>query len=162
VNALDLIDRADRSISRTVAALEPADWDIVVAGTWTSRDVLGHVSVSHARTAAVLEGVVEGRPPATDPHDEEGPAFNEAEAARRGGWTVEALVAEYRSAADRLAAAAARVPVGAWSRVGTLAWYPSHGLDDLVAYRIYGHARHHATHLGVAADLGKAARSGER
>lgn len=160
MNPIDLIEYADRSMERAIDSLEPDDWATVVAGVWDAKDVLGHMAVSHARTAAVLEGFAAGSPPDHDPHDDEGEAFNRSEAERRSGWPVDRVVAEYREAAARLRTAAGSIDASAWPIVGSLAWYPTYSLDDLVAYRIYGHVRHHGTHLLMAADIGRAARGG--
>jgi len=159
MNPIDLIGAAERSVRKAIAGLEPDDWAIPVAGDWTAKDVLGHLSVSQARTADVLAAFAAGHPPERDPHDEEGSDFNQAQAAVRSDWAVDRVNAEYDEVQARLRQVAASVDPAAWPVVGAFSWYPRYSLDDLVAYRIYGHARNHATHLDLAAHLGRARRA---
>ncbi len=160
MNALDVIFYADRTMRRAIDALEPEDWSIVIAGTWTSLDVLGHVSVVHDRTAAAIAATAAGAPLEGDPLEADEDDFNLAQAALRHGRPLDQFRAEYDAAHASLRAAAESVPSDLWAQPGTIPWYgPEYSLDDLVVYRIYGHVREHATHLGMALDIGAAARA---
>lgn len=159
MNPHDVLRYGDRTFRSAIDALEPDDWDRVVAGVWTARDVLGHISAIHGLSVAVLARFAgEPAPPA-----EQGLAddvdFNMSQAAIRASWPLERLLAEYDATAAELRRLAPLVGDDAWRRVGTIPWYgPEYSLEDLIVYRVYGHVREHATHLGMAVDLGRAAR----
>ena len=159
MNPHDVIRYADRSFRSAIDALATDDWDRVCAGVWRARDVLGHLSAIHGLTVSVLAGFA-GQPA---PPAEQGLAddvdFNMSQAAIRASWPLERLLGEYDTTAAELRRLAALVDDETWGRVGAIPWYGSeYSLEDLVVYRVYGHVREHATHLGMAVDLGRAAR----
>jgi len=107
----------------------------------------------HMGIAALAEIAGEPAPPAehelADDVD-----FNMGQAAIRSAWPVEQVVAEYETAAAELLRLAAAIDDETWRRVGTIPWYGAeYSLEDYVVYRVYGHIREHATHLGMAIDL---------
>jgi hypothetical protein len=161
VNPHDVLRYADRTFRRAIDALELDDWSRVVAGVWTPKDVVGHVSAIHGLTVAALaEFAGEVAPPAqqglADDVD-----YNMSQAAIRAAWSVAAVIAEYDATQANLRRLAALVDAATWQRVGTIPWYgPEYSLEDLIVYRVYGHVREHATHLGMAIDLRAAARAG--
>lgn len=154
MNPHDVLRYADRTFRRAIDTLEPADWLRVVAGVWTPKDVVGHVSAIHLLSVSALATFAgEPAPPA-----EQGLAddvdFNMSQAAVRGAWPVERVVSEYEAAQANLRRLAKAVDDETWQRVGTIPWYgPEYSLEDLIVYRVYGHVREHATHLGLAIDL---------
>jgi hypothetical protein len=154
VNPHDILRYADRTFRRAIDTLEAEDWSRVVAGVWTPKDVVGHISAIHQLSVAALASFAgEPAPPArqglADDVD-----FNMSQAAIRAPWPVEAVVAEYDAVQANLRRLAALVDEPTWRRVGTIPWYgPEYSLEDLIVYRVYGHVREHATHLGMAIDL---------
>ena len=95
MNPHDVLRYADRTFRRAIDALDPADWTRVVAGVWTPKDVVGHVSAIHLLSVSALADFAgEPAPPA-----EQGLAddvdFNMSQAAIRAPWPVERVVAEY-------------------------------------------------------------------
>jgi hypothetical protein len=154
VNPHDVLRYADRTFRRAIDALEPADWLRVVAGVWTPKDVVGHVSAIHLLSVSALAGFAgEQAPPA-----EQGLAddidFNMSQAALRAPWPMERVAKEYDETQANLRRLAKLVDDDTWRRVGTIPWYgPEYSLEDLMVYRVYGHVREHATHLGLAIDL---------
>jgi hypothetical protein len=154
VNPHDVLRYADRTFRRAIDTLEPADWFRVVAGVWTPKDVVGHVSAIHLLSVSALAGFAgEPAPPA-----EQGLAddidFNMSQAAVRAPWPLERVISEYDEAQSNLRRLAQLVDDDTWRRVGTIPWYgPDYSLEDLMVYRVYGHVREHATHLGLAIDL---------
>jgi hypothetical protein len=154
LNPHDVLRYADRTFRRAIDTLEPADWLRVVAGVWTPKDVVGHVSAIHLLSVSALADFAgEPAPPA-----EQGLAddvdFNMSQAAVRGAWPVDRVVTEYDEAQANLRRLAKLVDNDTWRRVGTIPWYGAeYSLEDLIVYRVYGHVREHATHLGLAIDL---------
>jgi len=154
VNPHDVLRYADRTFRRAIDALEPADWLRVVAGVWTPKDVVGHVSAIHLLSVSAL-ATFAGEPASPA---EQGLAddvdFNMSQAAVRASWHVERVVAEYDETQSSVRRLAKAVDEATWRRVGTIPWYGAeYSLEDLIVYRVYGHVREHATHLGLAIDL---------
>ena len=154
MNPHDVLRYADRTFRRAIDALEPSDWDRVVAGVWTPKDVVGHVSAIHLLTVSALAAFAGEEAPAAEQGLADDVDFNMSQAALRAAWPLERVIAEYDAAQSVLRRLAKRVDDETWRRVGTIPWYgPEYSLEDLVVYRVYGHVREHATHLGLAIDL---------
>ena len=154
MNPHDVLRYGDRSFRDAIAGLEPSDWTRIVAGVWTPKDVVGHVSAIHWLGVSALADLAgEEAPPA--PHElADDVDFNMGQAALRASWPVERVVEEYNSVHAELRRLAALIDGEAWRRVGTIPWYgPDYSLEDYLVYRVYGHIREHATHLGMATDL---------
>ena len=154
MNPQDVLRYADRTFRRAIDALEPGDWRRVVAGVWTPKDVVGHVSAIHLLSVSALAGFAgeEASPAAQGLADDVD--FNMRQAALRAPWPVEQVLTEYAAADSELRRLAKGVDKATWRRVGTIPWYgDEYSLEDLIVYRVYGHVREHATHLGLAIDL---------
>jgi hypothetical protein len=147
VNPLDILMYGQRTIDDLIDRLEPGDWDAIALGTWTTKDLVGHLGVFEVRFVEILTSFL-GQEPATSlvriPVD----VFNDDQAAVRRDWSVEAIVAELRDAHVQAMALVPRIPADRWREVGTIPWYgPQYALDDLVVYLMYGHKREHAPQL---------------
>jgi hypothetical protein len=147
VNPLDILMYGQRTIDDLIDRLEPGDWDAIALGTWTTKDLVGHLGVFEVRFVEILTSFL-GQEPATSlvriPVD----VFNDDQAAVRRDWSVEAVVAELRDAHVQAMALVPRIPGDRWREVGTIPWYgPQYALDDLVVYLMYGHKREHAPQL---------------
>ena len=154
LNPHDVLRYGDRTFRSAIAGLEPSDWSRIVAGVWTPKDVVGHISAIHRLgVSALAELVGEEAPPAAyelaDDVD-----FNMGQAAIRADWSVEQVVEEYGTVHAELRRLAGLIDDETWRRPGTIPWYgPEYSLEDYLVYRVYGHIREHATHLGMATDL---------
>ena len=152
MNPRDILTYGQRQIDELIDRFEPADWDAVALGTWTAKDLVGHLGAFEVRFVEILT-VFLGEPPATSLLDDPTETFNDDQAALRVGWPVEDIVTELRDASARALALVARVPADRWRDVGTLPWYGlEYSLDDLVVYLIYGHKREHAPQLEAVLD----------
>jgi len=154
VNPHDVLRYADRTFRRAIDALEPADWLRVVAVAWKTKDVVGHVSAIHLLSVSALAGFAGEPAPPVEQGLADDVDFNMSQAALRAPWPMERVVKEYDETQANLRRLAKLVDDDTWRRVGTIPWYgPEYSLEDLMVYRVYGHVREHATHLGLAIDL---------
>ena len=147
MNPIDILTYGQRTIDDLIDRLEPGGWQAVALGTWTTKDLVGHLGVFEVRFVEILTAFL-GEEPATSlvriPVD----VFNDDQAAVRRDWPVAAVVAELRDAHLQAMALVPRIPADRWRAVGTIPWYgPQYALDDLVVYLMYGHKREHAPQL---------------
>jgi len=154
VNPHDVLRYGERTFRSAIDGLEPSDWTRIVAGVWTPKDVVGHVSAIQWLAVSAL-ATFAGEEAAPAPHElADDFDFNMGQAAVRAAWPVERVVEEFESVQAELRRLARKVDDETWRRVGTIPWYGAdYSLEDYVVYRIYGHIREHATHLGMATDL---------
>src|SRR4051812_33311828 len=147
MNAVDVLMYGQREIEARLTRLRAADWTAIALGVWTTKDLVGHLGVFEVRFADVL-GTFVGEPPLTELMRANPATFNDDQAAIRRDWAVDAVVAELRTAHERVMDHAARVHADTWSEVGTIPWYGAqYALDDLVTYTMYGHKREHGPQL---------------
>ena len=154
MNPHDVLRFADGTFRRAIDALEPADWRRVTAGVWTPKDIVGHVSAIHLLGVSALAEVAGEDAPPVEQGLADDVDFNMSQAAVRASWPVERVIDEYDRVQADLRRVAALIDDETWRRVGTIPWYgPEYSLEDYLVYRVYGHVREHATHLGMAIDL---------
>jgi hypothetical protein len=147
MNPSDILMYGQAEIDRRIDRFEPADWEAIALGTWTTKDLVGHLGAFEVRFVEILT-VFLGEEPATSLMRIPPATFNDDQAAIRAGWSVEAVVAELRDAHAQAMALVPRIPPDRWREVGTIPWYgPEYALDDLVVYLMYGHKREHAPQL---------------
>ena len=152
MNPRDILGHGQRQIDELIDRLEPADWDTIALGTWTTRDLVGHLGAFEVRFVEVLT-VILGDEPRTTLWREPLETFNDDQAAVRFGWSTEAIVGEFRDAHARAMTLVPRIPADRWREVGAIPWYgPEYSLDDLVVYLIYGHKREHAPQIEAVLD----------
>jgi len=147
VNPLDILRYGQRDIDALIDRLAPADWEAVALGTWTAKDLVGHLGAFEVRFVEILTTFL-GEPPATNLLAISPEVFNDDQAGLRRDWPVAAIVAELRDAHAAAMTLVARIPAERWREVGTIPWYgPEYALDDLAVYLIYGHKREHGPQL---------------
>ena len=56
MQAVDVLMYGQRTIERTIARYRPDDWQRVVLGVWTAKDLVGHLGAFEVRFADVLAG----------------------------------------------------------------------------------------------------------
>lgn len=154
MQTLDVLRFGQRTITATIARYGNDDWARIALGTWTAKDLVGHLGAFEARFADTLAGFV-GEPATTGLMDAPTATFNDDQAAVRADWTIEAILAELTDAHERVMAYAERIPEATWREVGTIPWYGAeYSLDDLVVYQQYGHKREHDPQLSAALEPG--------
>jgi hypothetical protein len=147
-----------RTIDGLIDRLQPADWDAVAVGVWTTKDLVGHLGAFEVRFAEVLTLFVD-ETPATNLRAEAPATFNDDQAAVRREWPIDRVIAELRDAHRLVMERAAQIPTDAWSRVGTIPWYgPEYALDELLVYTMYGHKREHAPQLEAILERSESSR----
>jgi hypothetical protein len=147
VNPIDILRYGQRTVDDLIDRLEPRDWDAIALGTWTTKDLVGHLGAFEVRFVEILT-VFLGEEPATSLNGIAVDVFNDNQAAVRRGWSVEAIVAELRDAHAEAMTLVPRIPADRWREVGAIPWYgPEYALDDLVVYLMYGHKREHTPQL---------------
>jgi hypothetical protein len=147
VNPIDILMYGQRTIDGLIDRFEPGDWEAIALGTWTTKDLVGHLGAFEVRFAEILTMFL-GEEPATALTRIPPETFNDDQAAVRSSWSVEAIVAELRDAHARAMVLVPRIPAERWREVGTIPWYgPEYALDDLAVYLMYGHKREHAPQL---------------
>jgi hypothetical protein len=150
MNPLDILRYGQRDIDAIIDRFGPADWDAIALGTWTAKDLLGHLGAYEVRFAEVL-CTFAGEEPATNLRAEPPATFNDGQAAIRHDWTPQSIVAELREAHDRTMSYADRISPETWREVGTIPWYgPEYSLEDFLVYIEYGHKREHGPQLDAA------------
>ena len=149
MNPIDILTYGQRTIDGLIDRLEPGDWEAIALGTWTTKDLVGHLGAFEVRFVEILT-VFLGEEPSTGLIRIPADVFNDDQAAVRAGWSVEAVVGELREAHARAMTLVPRIPAERWREVGTIPWYgPEYALDDLIVYLMYGHKREHAPQLEV-------------
>ncbi len=152
MHAPDVLRYGHEMVERTIERYGPADWSRVALGTWTARDLLGHLGAFEARAADVLATFVDA-PVLTDLMDADPSTFNDDQAAVRADWSVADLLEEYRTSYARVAGHAAQISPERWRETGTIPWYGAgYSLDDWAIYTLYGHKREHDPQLSAALD----------
>lgn len=150
MNPADILRYGQRDIDAIIDRFRPGDWETIALGTWTAKDLLGHLGAYEVRFAEVLCGFA-GDEPATNLRAESPSTFNDDQAAIRADWTAAAIVAELRDAHERTMAFVGRIPPATWRAVGTIPWYgPEYSLEDFLVYIEYGHKREHGPQLDAA------------
>jgi Mycothiol maleylpyruvate isomerase N-terminal domain. len=152
MNPHDILMYGQRQIDELVDRLEPGDWEAIALGTWTTKDLVGHLGAFEVRFVEILTRFL-GEEPVTTLWEQPIETFNDDQAALRRDWSVEAIVGELREAHVRAMALVPRIPAERWREVGTIPWYgPEYALDDLVVYLMYGHKREHSPQLEAVLD----------
>ena len=147
MNPADILAYGQRDVDALLDRFAPADWTAIALGTWTAKDLVGHLGAFEVRFAQVL-GQFLGDPIEADLVHAPTATFNDDQAAIRADWPVARIVAELRDAHRRVMACVERIPAERWSEVGTIPWYgPQYALDDLAVYTMYGHKREHGPQL---------------
>ena len=147
MNVIDVLTHGHRDIERLLARMRPSDWQATALGTWSTKDLVGHLGAFEVRFADVLASFV-GEPLETDLTRADPATFNDDQAAVRRDWSIDAILGELRHANARVMALAPRIGRDVWSTVGTIPWYGAeYALDDLVVYSMYGHKREHGPQL---------------
>lgn len=150
MNPLDILRYGQRDIDGLIDRLDDATWDEIALGTWTAKDLVGHLGAFEVRFVEILT-VFLGEEPATDLLRAGNETFNDDQAAIRHDWPVDAIVAELRDAHRAAMGLVSRIPPERWREVGTIPWYgPEYALDDLIVYLMYGHKREHGPQLEAA------------
>ncbi len=147
MNPADLLRYGQAQIDELIDRCTPADWSAIALGTWTTKDLVGHLGAFEVRFAEVL-ALFAGVEPMTNLRAESPTTFNDDQAAIRSDWSVQAIVAELRDAHALSTSLVGRIPAATWSEVGTIPWYGlEYSLDDLLVYSLYGHKREHGPQL---------------
>jgi hypothetical protein len=149
MNTLDVLRYGQRTIRSTIDRYGPDDWGRIALGTWTAKDLLGHLGAFEVRFADQLApfvgASVETDLPSADPR-----TFNDDQAAVRQGWPIERVMAEFLEAHERVMRHAGLITPEVWRETGTIPWYGAeYSLNDLVVYQQYGHKREHDPQLGA-------------
>ena len=149
MNPHDVLRYGQREIDPIIDRFRPDDWTRIALGVWTTKDLVGHLGAFEARFLEVLQLFL-GEEPATNLRAVSPATFNDVQAAIRGDWPVDRVVAELRDAHRAVMDRVERIPAERWREVGTIPWYgPEYALDDLLVYQMYGHKREHAPQLGA-------------
>ena len=147
MNPTDILRYGQATVDELIDRYGPADWDAIALGTWTTKDLVGHLGAFEVRFAEVLAPFA-GDEPGTNLRDESPATFNDVQAAIRRDWSVDAIVGELRDAHRLTMDRVARIPAETWREVGTIPWYgPEYALDDFLVYIEYGHKREHSPQL---------------
>lgn len=156
MNPADILRYGQQSIDGRIDRLQPADWEAIALGTWTTKDLVGHLGAFEVRFAEILTLFV-GEEPATNLRVTSPATFNDDQAAIRRDWPVERVVAELRDAHALVMSLVPRIPPEVWREVGTIPWYgPEYALDDLLVYTMYGHKREHGPQIEAVLEHAKA------
>jgi hypothetical protein len=155
MNAIDILTHGHETAMSAVRSLGPEAWTRPGAlGTWSAKDLVGHLGAFEVRFAEAL-GPFVGHVPATNLLAADTATFNDDQAAIRTDWSVDAVLEEFTTAYDLVMELARAVPEGRWAEVGTSPWYgTAYALDDLVVYQMYGHKREHVPQIEAAAERG--------
>ena len=147
MNPTDVLTYGQRQVDELIDGFTAADWEALALGSWTTRDLVGHLGAFEVRFVEILTRFL-GEEPATNLMAEPTATFNDDQAAIRRDWAVDAIVAELRGAYRDAMALVPRISPERWREVGTIPWYgPEYALDDLVVYLMYGHKREHSPQL---------------
>jgi hypothetical protein len=76
VNATDILTYGQRTVDELIDRLEPGDWDAIALGTWTTKDLVGHLGAFEVRFVEILT-VFLGEEPATSLVRIPGDVFND-------------------------------------------------------------------------------------
>jgi uncharacterized damage-inducible protein DinB len=159
MNAGDVLKYGHEAVLQAVDGLPDAAWLAPgVCGAWSVKDVIAHLASAELLVADVLSTFVEKGPtPHLDAFKRKDPNLNDQEVAGRHAWPAARVLTEYKEAAERALALAARIPAEAARRAGSLPWYgDEYALDDFLVYTSYGHKSEHCAQIAVYRDRLKA------
>ena len=149
MNPHDVLRYGQREIDPIIDRFRADDWTRIALGVWTTKDLVGHLGAFEARFLELLQLFL-GEEPATNLRAVSPATFNDVQAAIRGDWPVDRVVAELRDAHRAVMDRVERIPAERWREVGTIPWYGAeYSLEDLLVYSQYGHKREHAPQLGA-------------
>ena len=149
MNAVDMLMYGQRTVRATIDRYTADDWDRIALGVWTAKDLLGHLAAFEVRYADVLATFV-GAPLESDLMSADPRTFNDDQAAIRGPWPIDDVMAEFLAANERVMRHARVITPDVWREVGTIPWYGAeYSLDDLTVYQMYGHKREHDPQLSA-------------
>ena len=57
VNPLDILRYGQRDIDGLIDRMRPGDWDAIALGTWTAKDLVGHLGAFEVRFVEILDDV---------------------------------------------------------------------------------------------------------
>ncbi|MGH2534571.1 MAG: maleylpyruvate isomerase N-terminal domain-containing protein [Thermomicrobiales bacterium] len=155
MNAPDVLKYGHLTVLGTVDCLAGPDWERPGAcGRWSVKEIVAHVASYELVLVDILTSQVDGGPtPLLDDFLAAPAEFNDRQVDQRSVQTAEMTLAEYRDAAERAMALAARIPAEMWRQPGILPWYGAeYDLDDLTTYMYYGHKREHTAQIALFRD----------
>ena len=125
MNAQDVLKYGQGTVLQTVAGFPEPMWETGGAcGTWSVKDIIGHLASYEQVLVDVLSGFVARRAtPYLDRFTQLGDRFNDTEVASRKAKTPRELLDELSNAHAQVMALAAQIPEEAFRKPGTLPWY---------------------------------------
>jgi hypothetical protein len=123
-------------------------------GWWSVKDLLAHLTSFEWVLVDILNGLIDPGPtPYLDLYTGQRQDFNDSQVILRQGMDLEAVLAEYLQAHERVNAALPHISPETWRRKGILPWYgEEYDLEDFIVYTYYGHKREHCGQIAVFAD----------
>src|SRR3954464_14172853 len=97
MNPHDVLMYGQRTIDEHIDRMADDDWTALALGTWTTKDLVGHLGAFEVRFVEVLTGFG-GEEPDTNLLGQPVATFNDDQAEIRREWSVEAIVGELRDA----------------------------------------------------------------
>ena len=116
------IRTASAAVEAWILGVPPGGWLEARAGGWSDKDLLGHLVAWSDLLMDQVEALQQGRPESVDAIDVH--AWNADQVARRRGSTVEATIAGWRRAVQRVDDVIGGLPPDTWSRRWRVAWAP--------------------------------------
>lgn len=150
MNAPDVLKYGHAWFSDALEGMPKDQWDSKgVAGTWSAKDVLSHITSYEVILVVTLkEFVSKGKSDINPMSDHQ--KFNDEETEKRRGKNFQEVLDEYNKVYEEVAAIIGQVPVGKCRELGTLTWYGSeYSLDDYLVYAYYGHKREHGGQIAL-------------
>jgi hypothetical protein len=156
MNVQDILKYGHLTVLNSVDSFPQEHVDLPGAvGYWSVKDVVAHLASYELVLVEILSNIVAPCPTSlTDELKADGQAFNDRQVDMlRKDRSIDQVFDEYKSAYERTATLAARIPGDLWRQNGILPWYGAeYDLDDFVAYTYYGHKREHCGQIEVFGD----------
>lgn len=150
-----LLEYAHGMVIKSTSGLEETGrTEELACGTWSVRDVIGHLcSFKHFAEDVISTFTGNTDTPYMQLMFSLGGDFGDAQVAARKGFSFQENLAEYNESHRRMMALLARIPDAEIHRAGSLPWYgEQYALDDFILYTDFGHQIEHASQLALLRD----------
>lgn len=150
MNASEQLDKNHLLIIQSVDNLPELEWDIPrVCGTWSTKDIIAHLTSYEYVMADVFRTFLEESPdtPYLSRFIKQRDDFRKTEVEARRYHTAQQVIDEYEEAQTETSSLLTRTPVDMFDKVGTMPWYGAeHSLNDLIQ-RMGEHIQEHCAQI---------------
>jgi len=155
MHPIDVLKYGHLTVLGTLEKFPESEWYTTGAcGYWSVKDIIAHLTSFEQVLVEVLNNLLEpGATPYLDAYASQGLNFNDEQVNQRSELSMQDVLAEYKTAHEKVMQAAAAIPQSLWRQNGVLPWYGAeYDLEDFIVYTFYAHKREHCGQIAVFSD----------